>query len=84
MLQCYFYKYIFCQSNVELVFSESFLFSGDISAKVKIKDCVPECAAGSMNMGLAKTSLACCNTDQCNLQDAPGIVLYRPYANEYL
>ncbi|XP_052392962.1 urokinase plasminogen activator surface receptor isoform X1 [Carassius gibelio] len=45
--------------------------SGDISAKVKIKDCVPECAAGSMNMGLAKTSLACCNTDQCNLQDAP-------------
>ncbi|XP_059363306.1 urokinase plasminogen activator surface receptor-like [Carassius carassius] len=24
-----------------------------------------------MNMGIAKTSLVCCNTDQCNIQDAP-------------
>uniref|UniRef100_A0A8C2AG71 UPAR/Ly6 domain-containing protein n=1 Tax=Cyprinus carpio TaxID=7962 RepID=A0A8C2AG71_CYPCA len=45
--------------------------SGGFSAKVKIKDCAPDCAIGSMNFGIGKTSLACCNTDQCNVQDAP-------------
>ncbi|KAF4098901.1 urokinase plasminogen activator surface receptor-like [Onychostoma macrolepis] len=45
--------------------------AGDISSKVKLKDCVADCANGSMNLGIAKTSLVCCNTDRCNLQDAP-------------
>uniref|UniRef100_A0A673FRI6 Prostate stem cell antigen-like n=2 Tax=Sinocyclocheilus rhinocerous TaxID=307959 RepID=A0A673FRI6_9TELE len=45
--------------------------AGGISAKVKVKDCAADCASGSMNIGIGKTSLACCNTDQCNVQDAP-------------
>ncbi|KTG43865.1 hypothetical protein cypCar_00044269 [Cyprinus carpio] len=43
----------------------------DIGAKAKLKDCAIDCPSGSMNMGFAKTSFACCNTDQCNIQDAP-------------
>ncbi|KAF4098874.1 hypothetical protein G5714_020904 [Onychostoma macrolepis] len=44
---------------------------GEISSKVKIKACAADCVSGSMNLGIAKTSFACCNTDRCNLQDAP-------------
>ncbi|XP_016118667.1 urokinase plasminogen activator surface receptor-like [Sinocyclocheilus grahami] len=44
---------------------------GGINAKVKAKDCAVDCVSGSMNLGTAKTSLACCNTDRCNVQDAP-------------
>ncbi|ROL50087.1 Urokinase plasminogen activator surface receptor [Anabarilius grahami] len=44
---------------------------GDISAKVKIKDCAPACQSGSLNIGTVKTTTSCCNTDECNLQDAP-------------
>uniref|UniRef100_A0A8C1N601 UPAR/Ly6 domain-containing protein n=1 Tax=Cyprinus carpio TaxID=7962 RepID=A0A8C1N601_CYPCA len=44
---------------------------GDSSTKVKIKDCAADCVSGSMNIGIVKTSLVCCNTDQCNVQDAP-------------
>uniref|UniRef100_A0A671P996 UPAR/Ly6 domain-containing protein n=1 Tax=Sinocyclocheilus anshuiensis TaxID=1608454 RepID=A0A671P996_9TELE len=36
-------------------------FSGEISAKVKIKDCAADCASGFMNIGIGKTFLACCN-----------------------
>uniref|UniRef100_A0A8C1KXE2 UPAR/Ly6 domain-containing protein n=1 Tax=Cyprinus carpio TaxID=7962 RepID=A0A8C1KXE2_CYPCA len=43
----------------------------DISAKVKVKDCVADCASGSMNLGIVKRSSVCCNTDQCNVRDAP-------------
>uniref|UniRef100_A0A8C2HA06 Snake toxin/toxin-like domain-containing protein n=1 Tax=Cyprinus carpio TaxID=7962 RepID=A0A8C2HA06_CYPCA len=60
-----------CPKYVELVFPESFLFSGDSSTKVKVKDCAADCVSGSMNIGIVKTSLVCCNTDQCNVQDAP-------------
>ncbi|XP_042603532.1 urokinase plasminogen activator surface receptor-like [Cyprinus carpio] len=45
--------------------------AGGISAKVKVKDCIADCPSGSINLGIAKTSFACCNTDQCNVQDAP-------------
>ncbi|XP_043090244.1 urokinase plasminogen activator surface receptor-like [Puntigrus tetrazona] len=45
--------------------------AGGMTAKVKVKDCTPECATGSMNLGIAKTSLACCTSDNCNIQDAP-------------
>ncbi|XP_048022716.1 urokinase plasminogen activator surface receptor-like [Megalobrama amblycephala] len=45
--------------------------AGGTSAKVKIKDCAPACQSGSLNLGTAKTTISCCNTDQCNLQDAP-------------
>ncbi|XP_067232250.1 uncharacterized protein [Chanodichthys erythropterus] len=44
---------------------------GDNSVKVKIKDCVPACLSGSMNFGIIKVTISCCNSDQCNLQDAP-------------
>ncbi|XP_026052896.1 urokinase plasminogen activator surface receptor-like [Carassius auratus] len=39
--------------------------------KVKAKDCIADCVSGSMNIGVGKTSFACCNTDRCNFQDAP-------------
>ncbi|KAK2872356.1 hypothetical protein QQF64_018046 [Cirrhinus molitorella] len=44
---------------------------GDISAKVKTKLCAADCASGSMNLGMGRTSFLCCNTDRCNIQDAP-------------
>ncbi|XP_058614683.1 urokinase plasminogen activator surface receptor-like [Onychostoma macrolepis] len=45
--------------------------AGGVTAKVQVKSCAPDCVNGYMNFGTAKTSLACCNTDQCNVQDAP-------------
>ncbi len=56
---------------------------GDISDKVKIKDCAADCANGSMSYGIIKTSSVCCNTDRCNILDAPGIVLYSINANGF-
>ncbi|RXN21681.1 urokinase plasminogen activator surface receptor-like protein [Labeo rohita] len=47
------------------------MFSGGTTAKAKVKDCAADCASGSINLGIGKNSLACCNTDQCNVQDAP-------------
>uniref|UniRef100_A0A672KYA0 Urokinase plasminogen activator surface receptor-like n=2 Tax=Sinocyclocheilus grahami TaxID=75366 RepID=A0A672KYA0_SINGR len=44
---------------------------GDIRAKVKAKDCAVGCVSGSMNLGVIMTSSVCCNTDRCNVQDAP-------------
>ncbi|XP_016126793.1 urokinase plasminogen activator surface receptor-like [Sinocyclocheilus grahami] len=44
---------------------------GDISINEKIKGCAADCASGSMNLGIVRTSSACCNTDRCNVQDAP-------------
>uniref|UniRef100_A0A8C1TUM4 Uncharacterized protein n=1 Tax=Cyprinus carpio TaxID=7962 RepID=A0A8C1TUM4_CYPCA len=44
------------------------------SSKLKIKDCAADCASGSMNLGIVKRSSVCCNTDRCNVRDAPGIV----------
>ncbi|KAK2872330.1 hypothetical protein Q8A67_022227 [Cirrhinus molitorella] len=45
--------------------------AGGISATVKAKNCAADCASGSMNLGFEKDSFACCNTDKCNMQDAP-------------
>ncbi len=47
---------------------------------MKVKSCAADCISGYMDFGVGKTSLACCNTDKCNAQDAPGIVLYGPNA----
>ncbi|XP_058613740.1 lymphocyte antigen 6B-like isoform X1 [Onychostoma macrolepis] len=44
---------------------------GDISAKMKVKNCAVDCQNGSMNLGIFKTSSVCCNTDKCNIQDPP-------------
>ncbi len=77
-------KYIYCENNVLNSLSWIIHVLGGISGKAKIKGCAADCASGSMSIGIAKTSLACCNTDQCNVQDAPGIVLYWPNANYYL
>ncbi|XP_026106006.1 urokinase plasminogen activator surface receptor-like [Carassius auratus] len=41
------------------------------STKVKSKYCTDYCASGSWNTGFAHTSYSCCDTDLCNLQDAP-------------
>ncbi|XP_048035711.1 urokinase plasminogen activator surface receptor-like [Megalobrama amblycephala] len=43
---------------------------GDIRSKVTNKDCAPACQSLSLNFGIVKTTASCCNTDQCNLQDA--------------
>ncbi|XP_039513319.1 urokinase plasminogen activator surface receptor-like [Pimephales promelas] len=45
--------------------------AGDIISKVKAKDCAVDCQSGSMNLGISKVSSSCCNTDRCNVQDAP-------------
>ncbi len=47
---------------------------------MQVKSCDADCVSGSMDLGVVKTSVACCNTDKCNAQDAPGIVLYGPNA----
>ncbi|ROL50089.1 Urokinase plasminogen activator surface receptor [Anabarilius grahami] len=44
---------------------------GDTNTKVKSKDCALACQSGSLNLGYLKTTTSCCNTDECNLQDAP-------------
>ncbi len=44
--------------------------------KIKSKDCVADCASGSISQSTTKRSSVCCDTDNCNAQDAPGIVLY--------
>ncbi|XP_048012009.1 urokinase plasminogen activator surface receptor-like [Megalobrama amblycephala] len=44
---------------------------GDISTKVIVKDCAPDCSSLSMNFGIIKTSVSCCNTELCNVKDAP-------------
>ncbi|XP_016397543.1 urokinase plasminogen activator surface receptor-like [Sinocyclocheilus rhinocerous] len=42
-----------------------------VSFKKRFKDCVADCANGSMSQSTTKHSSVCCNTDQCNAQDAP-------------
>ncbi|XP_048036358.1 urokinase plasminogen activator surface receptor-like [Megalobrama amblycephala] len=44
---------------------------GDIRSKVKVKDCAPACQSGSLNIGSIKATISCCNSDECNLEDAP-------------
>ncbi|XP_058613291.1 phospholipase A2 inhibitor NAI-like isoform X1 [Onychostoma macrolepis] len=44
---------------------------GDIRDKWKVKACAADCVSGSMNIGIVKTSSVCCDTDRCNIQDAP-------------
>ncbi|XP_051733841.1 prostate stem cell antigen-like [Ctenopharyngodon idella] len=44
---------------------------GDITSKEKFKGCAPVCRSGSINFGLVRMTTSCCNTDLCNLQDAP-------------
>ncbi|XP_016424527.1 prostate stem cell antigen-like isoform X1 [Sinocyclocheilus rhinocerous] len=42
------------------------------STTVKFKSCAPAvCPSGSINLGIGKGSSLCCNTDLCNVQDAP-------------
>uniref|UniRef100_A0A673FRW7 Uncharacterized protein n=1 Tax=Sinocyclocheilus rhinocerous TaxID=307959 RepID=A0A673FRW7_9TELE len=49
--------------------------SGTSNINEKMKGCAADCASGSMNLGIVRTSSVCCNTDRCNVQDAPGIIL---------
>ncbi|XDV38255.1 hypothetical protein PO909_007702 [Leuciscus waleckii] len=44
---------------------------GDITFKVKAKDCAVTCQSWSMNFGFARTTSSCCDTNKCNAQDAP-------------
>ncbi|KAK9955018.1 hypothetical protein ABG768_014926 [Culter alburnus] len=44
---------------------------GNISREVKVKDCYPACQNGSLNLGSSKSTYSCCDTDLCNVQDAP-------------
>uniref|UniRef100_A0A671QGB3 Snake toxin/toxin-like domain-containing protein n=1 Tax=Sinocyclocheilus anshuiensis TaxID=1608454 RepID=A0A671QGB3_9TELE len=47
------------------------MFLGGISANVKLKHCVSDCVNGSMNVSIVRTSSVCCDTDLCNVHDAP-------------
>lgn len=60
--------------TVELFLPISFMFLGDISTKVKLKYCAGGCQSRSINLGI--TLSVHCDADLCNVQDAPGIVLY--------
>ncbi|XP_048035718.1 urokinase plasminogen activator surface receptor-like isoform X2 [Megalobrama amblycephala] len=40
-------------------------------SKVKLRNCDPDCQSGSINIGSVQTTFSCCDTDECNLQDAP-------------
>ncbi|KAK9955016.1 hypothetical protein ABG768_014924 [Culter alburnus] len=51
--------------------STSVAQAGATSAKVKVKNCAPACQSGTLNLGTVKATTSCCNTDQCNVQDAP-------------
>ncbi|XP_073680152.1 prostate stem cell antigen-like [Garra rufa] len=44
---------------------------GGISTKVKLKYCAGGCQSGSINFGIAKVLSVCCDSDLCNIQDAP-------------
>ncbi|XP_067279430.1 urokinase plasminogen activator surface receptor-like [Pseudorasbora parva] len=44
---------------------------GDVTSKVQTKDCAVACQSVSLNIGLMRMTTSCCNTDQCNAQDAP-------------
>ncbi|CAM4665177.1 unnamed protein product [Leuciscus chuanchicus] len=60
-----------CPSGSSKCMSLTAVSQGQISVKVKIKDCAVVCQSGSMNFGISKVSSSCCNTDQCNVKDAP-------------
>jgi len=48
---------------------------GGVSSTGNIKDCAVACISQSFNFGYVRMTTSCCNTDRCNLQDVPGIVL---------
>ncbi|KAK7143115.1 hypothetical protein R3I93_014320 [Phoxinus phoxinus] len=60
-----------CPSGSSKCISLTVASQGQISVHLKIKDCAVDCRSGSMNFGISKISSSCCNTDQCNVQDAP-------------
>ncbi|XP_067232164.1 urokinase plasminogen activator surface receptor-like isoform X2 [Chanodichthys erythropterus] len=60
-----------CPSGSSKCMSLTAITQAEISVKVKIKDCAPACQNGSMNFGISTLTSSCCDTDQCNLQDAP-------------
>ncbi len=73
-----FYFYIFKkftyfhQNNEQL--NWSFLYYSCVLGETKgyDKDCTGYCASGSMNYGFVQVSYSCCDTDLCNVHDAPG------------
>ncbi|XP_056302519.1 urokinase plasminogen activator surface receptor-like [Danio aesculapii] len=44
---------------------------GGFTSKTLAKDCAAGCATGSMNLGVLMMSSECCNSDRCNVNDAP-------------
>ncbi|XP_039513372.1 phospholipase A2 inhibitor 25 kDa subunit-like [Pimephales promelas] len=60
-----------CPGGSSKCLSLTAVSQGQISVKVKTKDCDVDCHSGSMNFGISKVSSSCCNTDQCNVHDAP-------------
>ncbi|XDV38247.1 hypothetical protein PO909_007694 [Leuciscus waleckii] len=60
-----------CPSGSSKCMSLTVIPQNQFSFKTKIKDCTVDCQSGSMNFGISKVSSSCCNTDQCNVKDAP-------------
>ncbi|XP_077062968.1 urokinase plasminogen activator surface receptor-like [Siphateles boraxobius] len=60
-----------CPSGSSKCMSVRTVRQDQITLEVMGKDCVVNCQSGSMNFGYSKLTTSCCNTDQCNAQDAP-------------
>ncbi|XP_051533138.1 urokinase plasminogen activator surface receptor-like [Myxocyprinus asiaticus] len=61
-----------CPSGFSQCMSSKFKITGT-SVNMKIKSCAlpNDCQTGNVNLGTVKISSLCCNTDLCNIQDAP-------------
>ncbi|XP_051959768.1 urokinase plasminogen activator surface receptor-like isoform X8 [Xyrauchen texanus] len=62
-----------CPSGFSECMSSKVKVTGNITLDIKLKTCVQPiyCQFGNMNLGNTKISSICCNTDNCNIEDAP-------------
>ncbi|KAI2651597.1 Prostate stem cell antigen [Labeo rohita] len=62
-----------CHSeSAKCMSSTSLLQSGGHTTTVRGKGCSADCPSGSLNYGIMRTVVACCETDLCNAQNTPG------------
>ncbi|XP_050948651.1 phospholipase A2 inhibitor CNF [Labeo rohita] len=61
-----------CHSeSAKCMSSTSLLQSGGHTTTVRGKGCSADCPSGSLNYGIMRTVVACCETDLCNAQNTP-------------
>ncbi|XP_077093878.1 uncharacterized protein LOC143745962 isoform X2 [Siphateles boraxobius] len=65
-------KLVMCPSGISKCMSSTIVMDiGGIVLKKKKNGCSNNCQKGSMNFGLTKSSISCCDTNFCNAEDAP-------------